>query len=283
MRDTMIILKLGGSILTEKDSSVPKVNHDILNMIAIEIKNYLTNVDDSRNNVDNSLIIVHGAGSFGHPTAKKYKIGTPFNSDEYNEKRIGFSLTQNHVKKLNNIICSVFVDYNIPCVSIQSSAIITSKNKRINNFNLELIKKYLEEGFIPVFYGDVVLDDDIKIAVISGDQILTYLAKHLKSNKVILGTDVDGVYNKNPKKYDDAKLIKCLSSLDDLDQLDSTTNIDVTGGMVGKISELLELAKYGVESKIVNATISGIITKALEDKNVRGTLVTNSCSNKNDK
>ena len=123
----MIILKLGGSVITEKDSVSPKVNFDNLNRIATEIKEYLNN-----SKMDNSdLIIVHGAGSFGHPLAKKYDIGNDFTMDQYAEKKIGFSLIHNHVNKLNTIVCSVFIDNNIPVVPIPPLSSLTAENKRI--------------------------------------------------------------------------------------------------------------------------------------------------------
>lgn len=273
----MIILKLGGSILTKKDLKDPEVNFANLNRIANEIKNAFNN--QFNNELSDGLVIIHGAGSFGHPPAKKYAIGEPFTKDQYPKKRIGFSKTQNCVKKLNTIICDVLIEHELPCVSLQASSFITTKNKRINNFSLDLIGKYLEEGFISVIYGDVVLDDDLKIAVLSGDQILQFIAKNLKTNnldskkEVILGTDVSGVFTKNPKKYKDAKYISKLSSLDEIEEFDSTTNIDVTGGMVGKIKELLELADIGIESKIINANEPNAILNALEGKKVKGTII----------
>jgi len=279
----MIILKLGGSILTKKDLEDPEVNYANLNRIANEVK---TAFDNKSNNpvLSEGLIIIHGAGSFGHPPAKKYGIGEAFTEEQYPKKRIGFSITQNCVKKLNTLICDVFIDHEIPCVSVQASSFITTKNKRINSFNLDLIEKYVNEGFIPVLYGDVVLDDDLKIAVLSGDQILQFIAKNLKiktskinnsqsKKEVILGTDVAGVFNKNPKKYDDAEYIPKLSSLERIEKFDSTTNIDVTGGMIGKIKELLELADIGIESKIINANEPKAILNALEGKKVRGTVI----------
>ncbi|MBZ9571563.1 isopentenyl phosphate kinase family protein [Methanobrevibacter sp. TMH8] len=297
----MIILKLGGSILTKKDLKNPEVNYNNLNRIANEIKIALTNKStenpenaESGKNAENTqntendllygelskkLVIIHGAGSFGHPPAKKYGIGESFTMDQYPEKRIGFSKTQLCVKKLNTLICEVFINHGIPCVSIQASSFITTKNKRINNFNLDLIERYLKEGFVPVIYGDVVLDDDLNIAVLSGDQILQFIAKNLKINtskskkEVILGTDVAGVFTKNPNKYDDAVHIPKLSSLDEIEELDSTTNIDVTGGMIGKIKELLELANIGIESKIIDANEPNAILNALERKKVKGTII----------
>jgi isopentenyl phosphate kinase len=273
----MIILKLGGSILTNKDFKDPEVNFINLNRITNEIKTAFNN--KSTNELSEGLVIIHGAGSFGHPLAKKYAIGEPSTKDQYPKKRIGFSKTQICVKKLNTLICEAIIEHELPCVSIQASSFITTKNKRINNFNLNLIEKYLKEGFIPVIYGDVVIDDDLKCAVLSGDQILQFIAKNLKvsnlksKKEVILGTDVAGVFTTNPKKYKNAKHIPKLSSLDEIDKFDSATNIDVTGGMIGKIKELLELANIGIESKIINANEPKSILIALESKKIKGTII----------
>ena len=83
----MMILKLGGSILTNKDA-IGEIDNENLSRVANEIRNALDNNPDD-------LIIVHGAGSFGHPPAKEYKIGEVFDKEEFFEKRIGFSKTQN--------------------------------------------------------------------------------------------------------------------------------------------------------------------------------------------
>lgn len=262
----MIILKIGGSILTNKDSAESEVDDKSLKRIASEIKSSL---DKS----DKQLIIVHGAGSFGHPPAKEYKIGEVFDKSEYPNKRIGFCKTQNAVKKLNMLICEAFIEEGLPVVAVPASSFMTATNKRITSGNLEYFKKYLDKGFIPVIYGDVVLDSQLEICVISGDQLIQYLAVNLNPDRVILGTDVDGVYNKNPKTHDDAIFFDKFSSLEDLDTLEGTTNVDVTGGMVGKIKELLYLADLGIESKIINAEVKDNIFKVLEDEKVKGTVI----------
>ena len=136
-----------------------------------------------------------------------------------------------------------------------------------------MIKTYLREGFVPVLFGDVVIDDEVKIAVISGDQVLQYIAKFLKSDRIVLGTDVAGVYTKNPKTHDDAVHIDEVNSIEDIKFLESTTNVDVTGGMVGKVKELLDLADYGISSEIINANEEGAIAKALQGMKVNGTKI----------
>ena len=262
----MIILKIGGSILTNKDSQSSEVDAASLKRIASEIKRSL-------DNSEKELIIVHGAGSFGHPPAKKHKIGEEFDKSQYPEKRLGFCEIQNEVKKLNMFICEAFIDEGIPAIAVPASGFITATDKRITEGDLDLFRRYLDKGFVPIIYGDVVLDDEREFCVISGDQLIQYLAKNLNPDVVVLGTDVDGVYNKNPKTHEDAIFFEKFSSLEDLDTLEGTTNVDVTGGMVGKIKELLSLADLGIESKIINAEVEDNIFKVLEDKEVKGTVI----------
>ena len=147
----MIILKLGGSVITRKDSLTPTLDSSILTRIAREISN----------SSYHKLIVVHGAGSFGHPYAKEYAIGSEIKShEELTRKKQGFSKTQNSVKNLNQLVCQHLIEQEIPAVSIQPSSFIQTRNKRIIKADLDLISKYLDLGFVPVFYGDVVLDMD---------------------------------------------------------------------------------------------------------------------------
>ena len=120
----MIILKIGGCILTNKDAAESEIDEKNLSRIAKEIKSSLDN--DSK-----EIIIVHGAGSFGHPPAKEYKIGEPFDKDEYPQKRIGFSKTQNAVKRLNMLICDEFIKEDLPVVAVPASSFMVATNKRI--------------------------------------------------------------------------------------------------------------------------------------------------------
>ena len=264
----MIILKLGGSVITRKDSLTPTLDSSNLKRIAREISN----------SSYHKLIVVHGAGSYGHPYAKEYAIGSEIDSkEELARKMQGFSKTQNSVKNLNAQVCQHLQEQDIPAVSIQPSSFIQTCNKRIKIADMDLISKYLDLGFVPVLYGDVVLDmnDKIKMAVLSGDQIIKYLAENLMPKKVILGSDVNGIYDKDPKKYPDASLIKVVTSHHDLESAEGTQTVDVTGGMGGKLSELIELAKIGIESEIINASHDNNIKRALNGKKGIGTLIRN--------
>ena len=261
----MIILKLGGSVITKKEAKEPIIDYSNLNRISLEI---------ASSSFD-KLIIIHGAGSFGHPFAREYGIGSKIKDEEdFNRKKLGFCITQSWVKKLNSIVCESLRKNGVLAVSIQPSSFITTKNKRIYSCDLNLIKKYLDLGFVPVIYGDVVVDIEksIKVCVLSGDQIIQYIGENLKPDRVILGSDVDGIYTKDPKKYQDAELMEIVTSCDDL-SAEGSLNVDVTGGMNGKLKELIELAEIGVESEILNACREGFIENALNHKKGIGTII----------
>lgn len=261
----MIILKLGGSALTIKDADKPTIDEVNLDRIAEEVSCY-----------NEDMVIVHGAGSYGHIHAKKYAIGDKItNKDENLFKIEGLSLTQASVQLLNYIVVKKLQEKGIPAIGVKPSSFIMTDNKRIAVCDTTIVQRYVDEGFVPVLYGDAVLDldDEIKFAIISGDQIITYFARHLKADKVIISSDVDGIFTDNPKTNPDAKLIDIVTKDTKLSLTENENQADVTGGMAGKISELLELADYGIESLIINAEKEGNLQAAVSGEKVRGTLI----------
>ncbi len=261
----MIILKIGGSAITVKDADQPTIDEDNLDRIAEEISNY-----------NDDLVIVHGAGSYGHIYAKKYSIGDIIsNPSDHLYKIEGLCITQASVQLLNYIVCEKLQEKGVPAVGIKPSSFVITDNKRIKLCDTEVIKRYIDNGFVPVIYGDAVLDynDYVKFAIISGDQLITYLASDLKADKVILSSDVDGIYTDNPKTNPDAKLLDVVTRETSLKLSENSNQADVTGGMNGKIKELLELADQDVQSQIINAEVPGNISLAVTGKDVKGTII----------
>jgi isopentenyl phosphate kinase len=262
----MIILKLGGSVITRKGEDQPTLNQENLARISREIA--ASGMKE--------LLIIHGAGSYGHPQAHHYQMGAPIQDEkDLQEKREGFCVTHLSVQELNLEVCRALITEGIPAVPLSPSSFIHTHHKRITDFKTDLIREYLELGLVPVLYGDVVLDQDLKIkmAVLSGDQILQYLAHKLDAERVILGTDVDGIYDRNPKTHPNAQLIPLVTPLDQLNFLEGAHTVDVTGGMGGKVKELLQLAHEGVESQIINLQREGLLERALMGDKVTGTWI----------
>jgi isopentenyl phosphate kinase len=91
-----------------------------------------------------------------------------------------------------------------------------------------------------------------------------------------MGVDVDGLYDADPKVKKTAKMFEHLT-LAELKKLQSElgkpTECDVTGGMFGKIAELMPAIEQGIPVKMVNATEPNYICKTLKGEKVKGTII----------
>mgnify|MGYP001035698437 CR=1 FL=1 len=256
------ILKVGGSVITDKSKELD-ARMDVMNRLAEEIR---------KANIQ-SLIIVHGGGSFGHPIAQKYAIKDGFKEEN---QRIGFAETHHFMTVLNGLFMDALVWHNIPAVSIAPSSCIITENARIKCFEDAPLKMLLRMGFLPVLYGDTVLDTKLGFTILSGDQQISTLATRLNAERIIVGVDVNGLYDSDPKIEKNAKMFKHLT-LEELKELQNKIGkpkaYDVTGGMLGKVAELISAIEHGIPVTIVNAAKPNYIYRALKGEKVEGTLI----------
>jgi isopentenyl phosphate kinase len=178
--------------------------------------------------------------------------------------------------KLNRLVVDSLISHNIPAIAVPPSSCIITKSGRIESFEERPLIKMLEMGFLPVLYGDAVLDWDVTFTILSGDQLVSSLAISLNTERIIIGADVDGLYAADPKTDSSARLIPHLTvkELKKLQQkVEETRVTDVTGGMPGKIRELIPAVEHGIGVIIVNATKPNNIYKALKGEEVVGTMI----------
>ena len=261
-RLTPTIVKLGGSVITVKEKELTP-NITAINRLAKEIAKAKPT----------SLIVIHGGGSFGHPLAKEYKIVEGYKTPS---QILGFSKARQAMMTLNKIVIDSFVRHNLPVVAVQSSACIVTKKGRIQKFDFTPIQQLLNMGFIPVLYGDFVLDVERGFTVLSGDQLAAELAILFDADKMVIAVDVDGLFTDDPKSNPNAKLIKeiSLGELKDfLGSIGEAKTVDVTKGMRGKILELIPALEHGVQIEMVNARKAKRLCKALKGERVRGTKI----------
>jgi len=188
------ILKIGGSVITQKES-FETLNEKAMEDIAAEIAN---NYRD--------LILVHGAGSFGHPHVKKYGLREP----------ISISRIHNACLRLNEKFCGKLIEFNVPAVGIDP---MTSDISRVD----ELLKK----GFLPVLHGDV----NLNFGIISGDDLVVSLAEKFRAERIGFATNVDGVIV-------DGKVVgKFTRGM----KADGIGESDATGKMEGKIERIFAM------------------------------------------
>ncbi len=257
------VLKLGGSVITHKDKPLT-ANLTAIRRLAEEIAEAKIP----------QLIVAHGGGSFGHTLAIEYAIKEGFQGEA--SQLLGFTKTHQAMITLNNMVLEALIQHNIPAMTIAPSSFIVSKSGRIATMMHEPLKRLLDMGAVPLLYGDAVLDSDKGFTILSGDQLVASLAIHFGARRIVVGIDENGLFTADPKKPGRPDLIrKCtLRMLRKLQRQIKSTNVcDVTGGMRGKIAELMPAIEEGIPTLIVNGTISHRIYKALKGEKVTGTLI----------
>ncbi len=258
----LVIVKLGGSVITNKNKFA-SLNKKCLERLGRELSSA------RKNGVE--MVIVHGAGSFCHVIAKKHGLAKGF----YDERqKLAFAETHLLAKELNQLVCKELVKRGIPAVGLPALSIVRQENSRVSRFNTELVREVLREGLVPVLFGDVTLDSVNHGSICSGDKAISFLSKMLEPKVIVLGTDVDGVFTADPKTSKSAKLITRVDSNNlgaVLSSLEGSKAVDVTGGMKGKIMELYEESRK-CPVVVVNALKPGRVQKALEGKDVIGTV-----------
>jgi isopentenyl phosphate kinase len=255
----MFIVKLGGSVITEKTKECC-FRQKIMDDLAKEIKK-----------AGKKNILVHGAGSFGHIYAKKYRLNEGHNRQD---QLRGFSITHEMVQKLNSFVLQSLHKNDIPAVSISPHSIVKLDDHKIAEIDYNIFEDYLKKGFTPVTFGDVVLDKKLSFSICSGDLLVLALTEYFKPEKVVFVIDEDGIYNANPKINKDAKFIDS-TTVKDLQNLKASADVhaDVTGGMGGKIDVIKNIAEFGIDTVLVNGNKPDRLYKILHGENTKCTIV----------
>jgi len=258
-----IVLKLGGSVLTFKDKiEAPRM--DAIERIAGEIAEAKPE----------SLLLVHGGGSFGHPHAERFRLTGGFKAGL--TQLLGLSETRRAMVKLNSLLVEALNRKGVPAFSLQTSALTLTRKGRIASFNLKVVEGFLKLG-VPVLYGDAVADLEKGFTILSGDRLSAYLARRFGSPLLAFGVDVDGVYTADPKTNPKAKLFREIhvgkGFKKILGLIEGSKAIDVTGGMRSKVLEVKGYVASGGKALIFNASKPGNVARVLRGLKVEGTLI----------
>ena len=229
-----IVIKYGGNVLIDRS-----IFNNFIEDIGI------------LNKLGLSIVVVHGGGPRIKRELEKSNITTKFIK--------GLRVTD---KNIIDIVEKVLIDFNNDIVNSLnkkgSKAIsINTKTKNIINvspeneelgfvgipekINNNTIKELIKSNQIPVV-APLGLGKDNQAYNINGDTAAGAIAKSLKSRRLLLMTNVEGVLNK------DKKLISEISSSKILDMIKDET---ITGGMIPKINTCLDSVNNGVRGVVI--------------------------------
>jgi acetylglutamate kinase len=233
-KDETIVIKYGGNVLIDRS-----IFNNFIEDIGI------------LNKLGLSIIVVHGGGPRIKRELEKSNIPTKFIS--------GLRVTD---KKIINIVEKVLIDFNNDIVNSLnkkgSKAIsINTKTKNIINvspenkelgfvgipkkINNNIINEIIKNNQIPVV-APLGLGENDQAYNINGDTAAGAIAKSLKSRRLLLMTNVEGVLNK------EKKLISEISSSKILEMIKDGT---ITGGMIPKINTCLDSVNNGVRGVVI--------------------------------
>ncbi len=259
----LILLKIGGSVITDKNKSrTAKLN--VIKRISSEISNAM-------NNKDFSLVLVNGVGSFGHIPVKEYGLKKGIRDDK---TKLGFTLVHKYVEDLNRILWDSLEEEGLIAMPVHPSCFVVQNDWKILKFDTSVIELLLDKNIIPLLYGDMVLDLKNGCSIISGDDIIPYLAKKLNPDKVLMGSNTDGIFDKDPTVFPNSKLIPRIDKKnykDILDCISGSSSADVTGGMREKVRKIFERLE-GKECIIFNAEKKGFTERVLLGEKI-GTII----------
>jgi len=243
----MILIKLGGSIITNKEKPL-SVRRKTIDNLAKSLKK-----------IDESMIIVHGGGSYGHYWSVKYDMHTK--EKKYNLR--GVAIIKNSMIELNKIVLDSMLKNKLNPYCLPPTDFMLG-NKPISK-KVKEIEKIAKSGLIPVTYGDALWYGQKKTYILSGDKIMTHLAKILKPRLSIFVLNEDGLYS-------DLKSKKLIYELRGKRPSISENKMDVTGGMTRKVEEASKISKMGMSVFFVNGNNPDRIVKAVKNRKFEGTL-----------
>ncbi len=225
----LIVIKYGGNVF---------IDRNIFN-------NFIGDIS-LLNQLGLSILVVHGGGPRIKRELDKSNIESKFIR--------GLRVTD---KKIINIVEDVLIDFNDDIVNSlkKKGSNAISINTRSNNvievmpeakelgfvgvprkINTNIIKDLLKKKLIPII-SPLGKDKDDQTYNINGDTAAGAIAKSLKSRRLILMTNVEGVLNK------EKKLIEDISSSEILEMVENET---ITEGMIPKINTCLDAVNNGV-------------------------------------
>ena len=148
-----------------------------------------------------------------------------------------------------------------------------SNRKRYLNMR-NVCNAFLKRKIIPIINeNDAIVSNALKIKVGDNDTMSALVSGLIDADLLIILSDIDGLYNKNPKKYEDANLIHIVGDInEDIKNMAGAEGSKFgTGGMVTKIIAAEMVTKIGTSLVIASGDEPKNITRIVEKENI-GTL-----------
>ena len=260
-----VVIKWGGGLITQKQT-LKAVRTDILDRLTKQLETVLAHGID--------VILVHGAGSFGHLKAKQYRLA----EGKIPSQQLPTGMTQEDavqevrrdMLELNDAVMQALTRHDITAVSLPPHH--WAKNTGPTFLGSLDFFENAPQGIVLVTHGDVVdCDDEREFGILSGDDIVVRLAVEISGVKrlVFAMGGVEGVLS-HPPQHPLHSLVEILHE-SDFFQGEHSADVDVTGGIGLKVSRGFLVQRHGVEVSLVSGEHDHRVADACLGLPVRGT------------
>lgn len=247
-RSKKIVIKIGSNTLSNEDGTI---NKEFLNKLTFQVSKL--------REMDKQVIIV----SSGAIISGVCSIGKWSRKEDIHYKQALSSIGQ---VELMNAYLNAFNKYDLTI-----GQVLLTREDFLDNYRTLNIRNTLftlvDEGIIPIVNeNDTICVEEIKIG--DNDTLSALTTNLFSADLLVLLSDIDGVYDKSPKEYDNAVMIETVTNIDEL--LKNITigkeNYFGTGGIATKIEAAKKVNKYGIPMILANGKKENILMDLLENK-----------------
>ena len=257
-----VVIKLGGGLITDK-GSMKKFDQDSVERVADSISSIV--------GMGVPVVIVHGAGSFGHLLAKEWSISKGVDQKIAKKQRMIVEEIRSDMKELNGLVIDRLSDSGLESEGLPPSewAIGTGSGFKGDITNFERVV----DAPIPITFGDVVdTNDQQEFGILSGDDLMVRLSRELEvSHCIFLIGDAEGVLS-GPPNQEGSSLISKLGVEEEIEG-PHYSEIDVTGGIGLKIDRARKIASVVEEVWILDGRCPERVLELLSNRETRGTKI----------
>ncbi len=243
-----IVFKVGTSTLAHGTGQINIRNTENLVKVLSDIKNSGRNV----------VLVSSGAIGVGFG-----KLGISKRPPDTPSKQAAAAVGQ---CELMYIYDKLFSEYNHTVAQLLLTGdVLDTPERRTNVINT--FSRLAEMGTIPIVNeNDTVAVEEIEFG--DNDTLSALVAKLIQADALVILSDIDGLFTKNPRKYDDAMLIEDVFEIDDyiLSIAESAGTSLGTGGMITKIKAAQIATACGIDVFIVNGKNPLILYDLLDGK-----------------
>ena len=253
-----VVVKLGGSVITRK-REIERARPKVLARLASEI----AAVPESR------VVVLHGAGSFGHPGARQFGLAhAPGAGQTPAQRARGAAIVATEVRRLHLLVLRALVRAGVSAASVPVATHARNREGRLVAFDAAPFGDALDRGLTPVSFGDVVPDEAWGASILSADTIAEALIGPLRATRVVFVSDVPGILE-GPARGRRPVVPEITDAV--VDGLRSTAGApDVTGGIRGKAEAMRRIARAGVDAGLISGLKDGELSRALRGEQVYG-------------